>query len=45
MAQKAIDCGYDEGYVWMGDTYYWTLEVEQMSDIKNCEEAQKWYKA
>ena len=45
MAQKAIDCGYGEGYVWMGDTYYWTLEASQRFDIQDCEEAQKWYKA
>lgn len=45
LAQKAIDCGYDEGYVWMGDIYYWTLEESQRYDIDDCEEAQKWYKA
>lgn len=44
LAQKAIDCGYNEGYAWMGDTYYWTLSQDMMSDIENCEEAQKWYK-
>lgn len=44
LAQKAIDCGYDEGYVWMGDIYYWTLEESQIGDINNCKEAQKWYK-
>lgn len=44
IAKKAIDCGYEEGYVWMGDTYYWTLDSDKMSDIDECEEAQKWYK-
>lgn len=44
IAQKAIDCGYEEGYVWMGDTYYWTLDSDKMFDIDECEEARQWYK-
>lgn len=44
VAQKAIDCGYNEGYVWMGDIYYWTLDPDKRCNIDDCEEAQKWYK-
>lgn len=47
VAQKAIDCGYNEGYVWMGDIYYWTLESDKRDkrdNIEECAEAQKWYK-
>lgn len=44
VAQKAIDCSYNEGYVWMGDIYYWTLDPDKRCNIDDCEEAQKWYK-
>ena len=42
IAQKAIDYGFDEGYVWMGDIYYYN--GNDFNDIEESKEAQEWYK-
>ena len=36
IAQKAIDFGYNEGYIWLGDMYLYNQDVDWEKDAKIC---------